>query len=92
MRLEMYLRRGERRAFAARVSCSKSNIDRICSGTLRPSPDLAIRIVRACKSPEGVEQVALADLPGYSETYPVVRPPRPPDRRRLPPETPAHAG
>jgi len=75
MRLEDFLRRGERRAFAERVGCSKSNIDRICCGTLMPSPPLAARIVEACLDKDGHERVSLNDLPGYSGGYPVKRRP-----------------
>ena len=73
MRLEEFLRRGERAALAAKVGCSKSNIDRICCGTLMPSPPLAAKIVEACKAADGTERVRLADLPGYTVDYPVTR-------------------
>jgi hypothetical protein len=73
MRLENFLRYGERRAFAAKVGCSKSNIDRICCGTLQPSPPLAAKIVEACKAADGTERVSLSDLPGYTLEYPVNR-------------------
>lgn len=91
MRLEDFLRRGERRAFAVKIGCSKSNIDRICCGTMRPSPDMALKIVHACKDRNGAEQVRMSDLPGYSDDYPVTRPPRAPDKRRAPTEAAAQA-
>jgi transcriptional regulator with XRE-family HTH domain len=76
MRLEDFLRYGERRTFAEKVGCSKSNIDRICCGTHSPSQALALRIVEACKDKVGNETVRLTDLPGYSTDYPARKPKR----------------
>lgn len=47
MRLSDYIPTGGRTAFALKVGCSPSTLDRICQGKQVPRPALMVKIIKA---------------------------------------------